>query len=78
MRTTAIGLLALAVIACGGREAVRVGVEVRGSTTEHAHALATAVLADLPASVLRDNVQRRLPAVSLDGIVLTTSTRCSN
>jgi hypothetical protein len=72
MRTTGIALLALALatIACGGREAVRVGVEVRGSTPEPSQELA-----DLPASAIRDNIQRRLPSVSVDGLTLATSTR---
>jgi len=38
-----------------GRTQVRVG------TTEHAQALATAVLADLPVPVVRANIQGRLP-----------------
>ena len=53
--------LAFTVIACGGREAVRVDVAVRVGTTEHAQALATAVLADLPVPVVRANIQGRLP-----------------
>jgi hypothetical protein len=44
-------------------------------TTELAQALARAVLAGLPASVMQDNIHRRLRDVSLDGLTLTTSTR---
>lgn len=74
MRSTGIALLSLTLIGCSGRDAVRVGVEVRGGTTEQAEALAKAVLAELPDTALRENIGHRLPGVPLDGLALTTST----
>jgi hypothetical protein len=75
MRSTCIALLSLTLIGCSGRDAVRVGVEVRGGTTEQAEATAKAILAELPDTALRENIGHRLPGVPLNGLALTTSTR---
>ena len=75
MRSRGFAILALATLACSGREAVRVGIEVRADTTEQAEGLAKAVLAELPIAALRVNIGHRLPDVPLDGLALTTSTR---
>jgi hypothetical protein len=75
MRTIMIGLLALTITACSGREAVRIGIEVRGGSSEQADAFAKAVLAELANPALRENIGHRLPGVPLDDLTLTTSMR---
>jgi hypothetical protein len=59
MRSTCIALLSLTLIGCSGRDAVRIGVEVRGGTTEQAEAIAKAILAELPDTALRENIGHR-------------------
>jgi hypothetical protein len=78
MWTARIGLLVVVTFGmatCGGREAIRVCVEVRGTSTETPEAVAKAVLTNLPTAALRERLQRRVLDVPLDGITVTTSTR---